>query len=108
MLRRRRDIIDLPECDPHESTRPSFFRFIMKLKGFDVKRVEDRMREKGIACFAGGWRGLHNVLGLDKGLYPQTEALIADAFSPPLYPALETEDVDYIAKELLATLEEMT
>lgn len=102
LLKHRKDVVlplfEIASTD-YVSSR-SFYRFVVRLKSHNAAEVADAMKEKDIMCSAGGYIGLHNQLGLDKKDYPETERLINDVLSLPLYPSLEDDSIEYIVKSL--------
>lgn len=107
MIRRRRQIADDYTCvlSSEDVQLPArvkgkdsvFFRYVIK-----VQRNRERMirylETKGIRCAAPVFRPIH--VYLKKKGFPNTERLMREALSIPLYPSLTSRQVDDIAQNV--------
>jgi len=103
-LMNNRDDIVLSYYNYEEGTIPSFYRFIIKLTGYNINSVIEAMRNRGIICGRGVLQPLHRLLGLNSAIYPNSERLSKEVISLPLYPSLDIAKIDHVAECLLETL----
>jgi len=96
--------ISLPRTKYEIGTKPSFYRFIIKLEQNNSDSVIKGMKEKNILCGKGVLQPLHRHLKLDPLDFPNCENLYKGTISLPLYPSLTLEDIEYIAKTLIEVL----
>jgi len=104
-LLKNRDDIVLPYYNYEEGTISSFYRFIIKLPGYNINYVIEAMRNRGIICGRGVLQPLHRLLGLNYINYLNSERLSKEVISLPLYPSLDIGEIDYVVECLLETLE---
>ena len=106
LLKGRNDILlSLNEYD--NKTLPTFYRFVVKLPKYNVESVRNEMRQRGVFCGKGVLQPLHRLAKLDVSKYPNSEKLVKEVISLPLYPSLNSEDVKYIAKSFMKVLEKL-
>ena len=77
-----------------------FYRYPVQIN-MDIEIVKLKMLEKGIQCGYGVLDGMHQVLRLPAGDYPNTEKLLKSVLSLPIYPTLTNKEVFYIADTLI-------
>jgi perosamine synthetase len=106
LLKEKNNIL-LPLNRYDNKTMPAFYRFIVKLPGYDIEAVINEMRQRGVFCGRGVLQPLHRLLGLDKDAYPISERLVKEVVSLPIYPSLSIADVEYISENFTEILEKL-
>lgn len=106
LLKGRKDLL-LPLYRYDDKTLPTFYRYIIKIFGYDIKKITTKMKEKGIICGSGVLQPLHRLMMLEENKYPNSERINKEALSLPLYPSLNIVDLEYIVWNFLKILEEL-
>jgi dTDP-4-amino-4,6-dideoxygalactose transaminase len=89
--------LGLPPAD--ESVMPVYFRFVVRCRSASLRdTIIRKMDVAGVACRKPVFLPLHRYLGQSD--FTGTDALYERALSLPIYPGMEKEDVEYIARQL--------
>lgn len=89
--------------------RHSYHRYVVRVPAADRERVIADLREQGIASEVYYRRGLHEQPALAEfvpagAVFPETERAAREALALPLYPELETADIERIVDCVTQTL----
>jgi len=113
-IKRRRKIAKLydelfSELDIATSTIPSYkrsviYRYVILLNNLD--NIQQEIKKKGVMCEKPVFEPLHK--NLCKLNYPNTDYIYNHALSIPIYPSLNTEEIDYIIKQLNQVIKKKT
>lgn len=75
-----------------------FYRFPVRVS--DASSIIPKLKEQGIGCGYGVLDGMHQLLGFDDRLFPQTNRNLKTIVSLPIYPLLTQEDVSQVVSTL--------
>jgi dTDP-4-amino-4,6-dideoxygalactose transaminase len=81
----------------------TWYKFVVILQG-GVQKTLQFLKKARIEAQEPVRRPLHKVLGLDPGLFPNTELAFHKCLSLPIYPTLKKHDVERIAAEVCKSL----
>lgn len=95
------DRLIIPNMNFETGTKPIFYRYVIRLINYEVEKVIEKMKKKGIICGRGVLNPLHRLLSLKNKNFKNTEILWKSLISLPIYPSLTGEDVLYISKSFL-------
>jgi len=76
-----------------------YFRYVVRAKG-NANRIITALNKRGIEVKRPVFKPLHRYLKLNKGRFPNTEAVHNSAISLPIYPSLKTREAKHIADTL--------
>ncbi|MDI6839369.1 MAG: DegT/DnrJ/EryC1/StrS family aminotransferase [bacterium] len=74
-----------------------FYRYVVKIKS-DVRVYLEALKRKGVMCDIPVYRPLHRYLGLTG--FDSADQVYQSAISIPIYPSLQTREIDSIIKAL--------
>jgi len=80
-----------------------YYRYVIRIKT-PLKKFISRLEKKGIEAKPPVFNPLHRYLGLEKRLFPDTEAAFNRAVSLPIYPGLTDKQARFIAQAVLNSL----
>lgn len=76
-----------------------YFRYVIRVKPAAAKVIK-ALKGRGIEAKRPVFKPLHRYLDLDKGKFPNTEAVFNSAVSLPIYPGLTSSEAKFIVKAL--------
>jgi len=91
-------------CHPHHT----FNQFIVRIPGREKRdRIRESLQEKGVGTEVYYPRPLHvqdcfRDLGYREGQFPWAEKFSRETLALPIYPELEAQEVEYVAREVEA------
>jgi len=91
-------------CHPHHT----FNQFIVRIPGREKRdRIRESLQEKGVGTEVYYPRPLHvqdcfRDLGYREGQFPWAERFSRETLALPIYPELEAQEVEYVAREVEA------
>lgn len=83
-----------------------YYRYVVKITGRRLEKVLEKLHQNGIEAQHPVFSPLHRYLGLDG--FDTTEKVFSEALSLPLYPRLNAEEVQYIARCLSRAMNDIT
>jgi len=91
-------------CHPHHT----FNQFIVRIPGREKRdRIRESLQEKGVGTEVYYPRPLHvqdcfRDLGYREGQFPWAEKFSRETLALPIYPELEAQEIEYVAREVEA------
>lgn len=97
----------LPINKYNDKTIPTFYRFMIRLPNYNIKRVINEIKQRNIFCGKGVIQLLYRLLRLDIKRYPISEKLAKEMVSLPIPPFLSIKDIKYISENFMEALEKL-
>lgn len=83
----------------HDSEKPSHYRYVCNLNGnMNIYEVIDMFKRHGVEVCRPVYKPLHHYLNIEKESFPNTENAFLKALSFPIYPTLQKNEAELIAK----------